>query len=232
MMPRPRFALMVAVNESTGEYLWKLPIDVMPLALADGYLLGESIDNGILYGIGKGQTETIVAASPAILNKGNAIMIEGTVTDQSPGKPGTPAVSDADMSEWMDYLYGQNATLLNNPPSPNGVPVTLTVVDSNGNDRQIGTTTTNSKGLFHFQWTPDIIGEYVITASFAGSESYWSSSGQTAIGVTEAVATPTQQTIQQLSAADMYFVPAIAGLFVLVIVVAIVLALLMLRKRP
>jgi outer membrane protein assembly factor BamB len=231
MMPRPRFALMVALNESTGEYLWKLPIDVMPIAVADGYLVGESIDNGILYGIGKGQTETTIAASPAILNKGNAIMIEGTVTDQSPGKPGTPAVSDTDMSEWMDFLYGQNATLLNNPPSPTGVPVTLTVVDSNGNDRQIGTTTTNSKGLFHFQWTPDIIGEYVITASFAGSESYWSSSSQTAIGVTEAETTPTQQ-IQQLSVVDMYFVPAIVGIIVAVIVVGAVLALLMLRKRP
>ena len=31
---------------------------------------------------------------------------------------GVPAVADEDMSEWMDYLYMQNATLLNNPPTP------------------------------------------------------------------------------------------------------------------
>ena len=34
-----------------------------------------------------------------------------------------------------------------------------------------------------------------------------------------------------VSVADQYFIPAIAGLFVLIIIVAIVLALLMLRKK-
>jgi outer membrane protein assembly factor BamB len=231
MMPRPRFANLVAVNETTGQFIWKLPIDIMPISVTDGYLLGESIDNGILYGIGKGKTQTTVTASPSILSKGNAIMIEGTVTDQSPGNPGVPAVADSDMNEWMDYLYGQNATLLNTPPKPHGVPVILSVLDANGNTREIGTATTNSEGLYHFQWTPDIEGDYVITARFAGSESYWSSSGQKAIGVTvNPTSAPIEAPIQ--SVADMYFVPAIAGLFVLVIVVAIVLALLTIRKRP
>jgi hypothetical protein len=34
------------------------------------------------------------------------------------------------------------------------------------------------------------------------------------------------------STADMYFVPAIAGLFVFVAIIGVVLALLVLRKRP
>ena len=48
----------------------------------------------------------------------------------------------------------------------------------------------------------------------------------------EAAATPapTEAIIQ--SAADMYFIPAIAGLFVLVIVLLVLVVLGMLRKRP
>jgi outer membrane protein assembly factor BamB len=232
MMPRPRFAHIVAVNETTGNFLWKLPIDIMPIAVADGYLLGESIDNGILYGIGKGATKTTVNASPAILSRGNAIMIQGTVLDQSPGKPGVPAVADSDMSEWMDYLYGQNATLLNNPPKPNGVQVTISVLDSNGNTRQIGTATTNSEGLFHFQWAPDIEGEYVLTAAFAGSESYWPSSGQTALGVTEAQPTQAPIDSNQQSTVEQYFIPAVLAIIIAIAVVGAILAMLTLRKRP
>ncbi len=231
MMPRPRFAHLIAVDEATGQFLWNLPIDIMPTAVADGYLLGESIDNGILYGIGKGKTETKVTASPAILSKGNAIMIEGTVADQSPGKPGVPAVADSDMSEWMDYLYGQNATLLNNPPKPHGVAVTLKVLDSNGNTREIGTTTTNSEGLFHYQWTPDIEGEYVISAEFAGSESYWSSMAQTAIGVTEAIATPEPAKELADNSTEMYVIGiGVAVIIAIAIVGALILAAI--KKRP
>ena len=43
---------------------------------------------------------------------------------------GVPAISDANMSVWMDYLYMQNATLLNSPPDCIGVPVTLTAIAS------------------------------------------------------------------------------------------------------
>jgi len=49
--------------------------------------------------------------------------------DMSPGAEKTPCVSDADMDEWMDYLYGQNATLLNDPPKPEGVSVRLSAID-------------------------------------------------------------------------------------------------------
>jgi hypothetical protein len=39
-------------------------------------------------------------------------------------------------------------------------------------------------------WTPPITGKYTITATFEGSNSYWPSSAETAIGVTEATASP------------------------------------------
>ena len=118
------------------------------------------------------------------------------------------------------------------PTTSTGLPITLSVVDSNGNYRDIGSVTSDADGFYNMNWKPDIEGKYTVYASFGGSESYWSSHAVTAFAVDPAAPTaaPTSEPIQ--SAADMYFVPAIAGLFVLVIVVAIVLALLMLRKRP
>jgi hypothetical protein len=131
------------------------------------------------------------------------------------------------MSEWMLHVYKQFAL-----PShgTTGVPVALSVVDSNGNYREIGTTTTND-GYFSFNWKPDIAGQYTVYASFGGSAAYYASHAITSFAVDSAhpTAAPTETPPQ--SPADMYFAPAIAGLFVLIIVVAIVLALLMLRKR-
>lgn len=142
-MPRNRFTLLACFNETTGKMVWKLPIGVSPTGIADGYLLGTDVDNGIQYAIGKGKTAMSITAPTTTVSAGTGVMIQGSVLDMSPGKPNTPAVSDADMSEWMDYLYGQNATLLNNPPKPDGVPVRLTAVDSNGTVIDLGTTTTD-----------------------------------------------------------------------------------------
>ena len=231
LMPRTRFQHLIAIDEITGKYLWTLPIGIAPRALAEGYLLGEDIDNGIQYVIGKGKTSMTVTAPDAGIELGRSVMITGTVMDQSPGKLNTPAVSDSDMSEWMNYLYGQNATLLNNPPSPHGVPVTISVIDANGNEREIGKTTTNSNGFFKLNWTPDIQGEYIVYASFAGSESYWSSSALAAFAIEAPHATQVPEN-QGQSAADMYFVPAVAGIIVSIFIVGAILAILLLRKRP
>ncbi len=116
------------------------------------------------------------------------------------------------------------------PSNTTGVPITLSVVDANGNFREIGTTTSND-GFFSLNWKPDIAGAYTVYASFTGSESYYPTHAVTAFAVdpahpTEApTATPNND-----SAADLYFVPAIAGLFVAIIVVGL-LTILVLRKR-
>ena len=82
-------------------------------------------------------------------------------------------------------------------PMPNnvtGVPITLSVVDSNNNFREIGTTTSTPSGTFDYTWTPDISGHFILYASFAGSNSYYPSSAQTAFYASEAATTaPTQQ---------------------------------------
>jgi hypothetical protein len=91
-------------------------------------------------------------------------MIQGTVTDISAGTKekadrfpnGVPAVSDASMSEWMLYVYKQ----FPRPTNATGVTVNISVVDANGNYRDIGTTTSDADGFYSFNWMPDIEGKY------------------------------------------------------------------------
>ena len=127
----------------------------------------------------------------------------------------------------MEYVYMQKPR----PTNTTGVQVVLSVVDANGNYRDIGTTTSND-GFYAFTWKPDIAGQYTVYASFGGSESYWSSHALTAFAVDPAHPTlaPTEAPIQ--SAADMYFVPAIAGIIVVIIIGFALIAILLLRKRP
>jgi len=138
-------------------------------------------------------------------------MIKGSVLDQSPAQPGTPAVAEESMSQWMDYLHMQNATMINSPPTPKGVQVKLTATDSSGVKTDLGTVVTDGSGKFATMWTPTKTGLYTITADFAGSISYWSSTGETAIGVTAAAApvvTPT--TTPPISTASPILTPTIA----------------------
>jgi len=169
---------------------------------------------------------------------GTSVMISGTVLDVSPGTQndanklrfpnGVPVMSDASQSEWMLYVYKQFPL----PSTAVGVDVVISVVDANGNFREIGTAQTDTSGKFNLQWTPDIAGKYTVIASFAGSGAYFGSYSQTAFGVeAEHPATPAP-TATPPTVADMYLVPGIAGIIVAILVVGVVLALLMLRKRP
>ena len=136
-------------------------------------------------------------------------------------------VSDGSMTPWMEYVYMQQ-------PLPNdvtGVPVTVNVVDSNGNYRSIGIATSNIYGTYSLTWTPDIAGDYTVIANFEGSESYYPSSASTAFTASEPAATVTPAAATTTSMADQYFVPAIAGLFVVAIIARLVV-LSMLTKRP
>jgi hypothetical protein len=76
----------------------------------------------------------------------------------------------------IDGIY-RNATV-------SGVPVTLTAIGSDGSVVDIGTVTTNGYyGTFSKSWTPQKEDTYTIAASFAGDDSYGSSSAATAVSV-------------------------------------------------
>ncbi len=179
------------LNATTGELMWSLyswdgPTPVF--AIADGYLTEYNMFDGRIYCIGQGQTATTVSAPQTAVTEGNSVLITGTVMDQSPGTvngngPGTagngatPCISDRSMDQWMEYLYQQQAM----PTNATGVPVTLTALDPNGNTQNIGTVTSDTTGGYAIAWTPPVPGVYRITATFAGSNSYFRSSSETHI---------------------------------------------------
>jgi hypothetical protein len=138
-------------------------------------------DNRI-YCYGKGPSATTVTAAPKVTALGSSVLIEGTVTDQSPGAKGSPAMSDESMSDWMEYMYMQQAM----PANPQGVTVKLYSIDPNGNYQDIGTATTDIGGCFGKSWVPPVPGDYFLMAEFEGSASYGSSYATTYFTVDEA----------------------------------------------
>jgi len=237
-------ALARAINATTGQQIWTLSdytgeFTTNSYAIADGFaVMFNGYDNQI-YTVGRGPSALTVTASPAVTAFGDNVVIRGTVTDVSAGTTqtqqagdfpnGVPVSSDASMGDWMGYVYQQQPL----PADFTGVPVAVAVTDSNGNCYNIGTATTDATGMYSLTWTPTIPGNFTVTATFAGTKGYWPSTGETTFNIMSAPSTTTAApTPTPTSVADMYFVPAIAGLFVLIIVVAIVLAVLVLRKRP
>jgi outer membrane protein assembly factor BamB len=191
--PRTRGNQMFCVDALTGKKIWNLTTAAAyaSLAVADGYLINPTNEyDGFMYCFGKGQTATTVSAPQTAIAKGSSILVSGTVMDLSPAQPNTAAVSDDSMSEWMDYLHMQNATLLNSPPTPTGVTVTLTATAPDGTTINIGETTSDGYGKFYYTWTPPNTGLYKIQATFAGSESYWSSTDEAAVSVLATSASP------------------------------------------
>jgi hypothetical protein len=131
------------------------------------------------------------------------------------------------MSTFMAYAYMQ----MEKPTNATGVPVTISVMDANGNYRSIGTVTSNADGFFTLNWKPDIDGQYTVYASFEGSESYWPSHAVTSFAVDPAAPTPAPTAPPAQSMVEQYFAPAIAGIIV-AIVVCFAVTIILLRKRP
>jgi outer membrane protein assembly factor BamB len=181
-IPLIRGQKLFAIDQVSGKGIWNLTGYFVLGALADGYLTAYNAYDNRLYCIGKGPSATTVSTPDTAVAAGTAVMIKGTVTDQSSGAKGTPAIADKDMSAWMAYLYSQ-APL---PGDATGVPVTLTAIDSNGNSVNIGTATSDIGGNYGLMWTPQTPGVYTIMASFGGSDSYGSSYATTQVGVTTA----------------------------------------------
>ncbi len=203
--PQPRGAPFFCLDIETGQEIWSQYLSVASYSYTP--LIGDSIiatlnayDNRI-YAMGKGPTATTVNASPKVSVHGSSVLVEGTITDISPGTEeyaltarfpnGVPAVSDASMSEWMRYLHMQ----FPRPTNATGAEVVLEVLDPNNNYYEVGRTTSDSSGMYKVSFKPQVPGTYTIIASFAGSNSYWPSKAETAIAVdpapAAAVVTPT-----------------------------------------
>jgi len=227
------------INATTGASIWNITCWPGATSIADGYLVCLNNYDNQLYSFGMGPTATTVQTPLAGINEGQSLAIQGTVLDISSGTKqdtvakqfpqGVAAVSDASMTAYMEYVYMQNPI----PTNTTGVPVQVTLIDPNGNTINLPAVTTDMDGHYSLDYTvPNVPGTYTAIATFHGTDAYWPSYSETTFQV-DSVASPTAApTSTPTSVADMYFIPAIAGLFILIIVVAIVLALLMLRKKP
>ncbi|MBT0159578.1 PQQ-binding-like beta-propeller repeat protein [Candidatus Bathyarchaeota archaeon A05DMB-2] len=231
-----------AINATDGTEIWTLSaytgsFFAISYAIADGFnTFFNGYDNRI-YVVGRGPSATTVSAPDTAVAFGTPVVIKGTVMDISAGTQqdeqaarfpnGVPCASDESMSDWMEYVYQQKPK----PTNFTGVPVTISVLDSNNNYRTIGTTTTDASGTFWLTWTPDIPGNFTVYANFAGTNGYWPSHAESAFTVmAEPEATP-EPTPTPASMADLYFMPMSIGLIVAIVAVGAVI-ILMLRKRP
>ncbi len=236
--PRTRGWSTVAVDIMTGEELWSIQMPGNAAfgnnpdlgAIADGYMSMET-DIGYFVVFGKGKSTTSITTPDIVLTKGQGVVIKGAVLDLSPAQAGTPCVSKESMTLQMEYLHLQMpvAGLWQNE-TITGVPVSLDVVDPNGNSYNIGTVTTDGySGTFGYTWIPEIPGQYTVTATFLGDDSYGSSFATTYIAVVEAPdesVTPTQTPLT-MPPFEMYTVGSAVA-----IIIAIAIAVLLLRKRP
>ena len=116
------------------------------------------------------------------------------------------------------------------PTNTTGVPASIDVVDSNGNYRNIGTATSDSSGTFALNWTPDITGAYTVIATFAGSESYWPSSAETAFYAGSPAPTASPYPVTVLPPTEMYISAAAVAIIIAVAIVGAVVVM-MLKKR-
>jgi hypothetical protein len=130
------------------------------------------------------------------------------------------------MTAWMQYVYMQQ----DKPTNTTGVPIVVSVVDSNGNQRTIGTTTSDASGKWALTWTPDIQGNYTVIAKFAGSESYYGSSDEAFFTAASAAASQTPAPAVS-SDNTQYYVIGVGVAIIAVVAIVGALIMLMLRKK-
>ena len=207
------------------------------VVIADDLIVGLNYFDNQIYSFGKGPSATTVTVSPKVSVHGNSVLIEGTVTDVSPGTKqleqdlrfpnGVPAMSDANMSAWMEYVYMKQPK----PTDAKGVEVVLSVLDPNNNYYEVGRTTSDTSGMFKKSFIPEVPGEYTIIATFAGSKSYWQSSAESSFVVDEEAPTASPYPVSALPPTETYFAISTAAIIITIAIVGALIVLL-LRKKP
>jgi hypothetical protein len=226
---------------TNGKVVWSIEAfdcDSAP-AISDGIMTVPNDYDNQIYAYGMGPTQTTVNAPDIGVTTATPITITGTVMDISAGASqeavaanfpnGLPCVSDASMSQFMEAVYEQQPM----PTNITGVPVTLTETDHNGNTYTIGTTTSDSSGTWAYTWTPPILGNYTIVATFAGTNAYYGSCAETHIYASSPAPTtaPTASPPTGLASTASLML-AVAVIVIVIIIIGVVLAILLLRKRP
>ncbi len=180
-----------------------------------------------------------VTAPDVAVTTSTSITITGTVTDISAGTQqqavaanfpnGVPAFQTQARAQWMEYVYMQQPF----PANATGVPVTISVIDSNGNLQKHRHYYKQCQAAYSsLNWTPDIPGHYTVVATFAGSESYYSSYSEAAFYANAPGTTEAPTTTQAAGIADTYFAPAVSAIVAVLIIILVMLVVLLFSKRP
>jgi hypothetical protein len=241
--PYYRGSSMYGGDIATNTRLWRLRGYWNVVMIAEGILIATNSFDGYLYAIGKGSSKTEVSVMSSNVAKGDTVWITGNVLDQSPALMGKPCLSVTEGGDTTQKEGKQNGGSLSayqenlfmqQPASMNliGVPVSMFAINSTGYVFDLGKTTSNGNGDFVLKWTPPSEDYYLITASFTGDQSYYSSYDVTSVAVgaapkeivfpdpTPATEIPAYQTI------DLAIIAAVA-----VAIIIGVVNLLALRKR-
>jgi len=234
-------AQQLALNITNGKVVWNIDAyDVInPPAISDGIMTVLNAYDNQIYAYGMGPSKTTISAPQVGITTATPVTITGSVTDISAGASqeavaanfpnGLPCVSDASMTQFMEAVYMQQPM----PTNTTGVPVTVSVTDSNGNHYDVGTVTTNPSGTFGLTWTPIIPGNFTVTATFAGTQSYYGSYATTYFYASSPPPTPAPTASPPSGLASTSTVMLGVAVIVIVIIICVaVLAVLMLRKRP
>ena len=210
--PKPRGAPFQCIDAETGELIWRADGLFRQTNWGGTGVIGDSIiatqdtyDQQV-YAIGKGPSEITATINNNVAPRTSSVLVTGTVMDVSPGTKevnrmlrfpnGVPAVSDESMSEWMLYVYKQFSR-----PDATGVTIKFAAVDPNNNYIELGDTVSDSYGNYAFDFNPDNVGQYMIIATFEGSNSYYPSTAITYLNVVqEAEPFPDVPTAEEIAA--------------------------------
>jgi hypothetical protein len=233
-----------AINATTGKLIWAISgvtieFGEMSYAMADGYNTWWNGYDDSIYVVGRGPSQTTVAASPTVTTFGDNVVIQGTVMDIAAGTKqnqqaadfpdGVPCAADSIMTQWMGYVYQQQPA----PTNFVGVPVTITITDSNNNTYTIGTAYTDESGTYSLTWTPIIPGDFTVVATFAGTNAYYGSCAEYHFNVMKAPPTPSPYPTPVTGLASFASLElGIAAVIIVIVIIGAILAVLTLRKRP
>ena len=238
--PIPRGHPFICIDIETGNEVWSTNLrghhwGGYPV-IGDSTIAMYNTYDQRIYGLSKGPSQTTMSISNNVATLGSSVLVEGTIMDVSPGTKdlalglrfpnGVPAVDDANMSAWMEYVYLQH----NRPADIIGVEVTLSVLDPNNNFYNVDQTTSDDTGTFCCDFTPEVPGIYKVIATFEGSDGYYGSSATTYLKVNEAPAPTTQPTQPPADMTDTYVTGFGVSMIIAIVFIGL-LIILMLRKR-
>jgi len=224
---------LICLNVTNGDFMWKISgANLSPDPAADGYLTASSSYSGYFYVLGRGKTAITLTAPQTALTQGQGVVLSGSILDMSPAQPGIACVSSDSMSTWMDYIHFQMPIDgLHHNVTITGVPISIDAVDPNGNSIHIADITSDLTGTFGYTWNvPSTAGDYQLTATFMGDDSYGSSFTSAFVNVAEgSQSTPPADRGTLATMADLMTYLAI-GVIIIIIAIAIV-GVLILRKH-